>query len=261
MIDWQARAHHLASELAASGAITDAACRSACEGIPRHLFVPRFWVLDEYNAPDRLLDGASDGQRETWLDAVYCDQFLATQWMTKGGRRIITSSASLSSLVARMLQLAIIQDGNRVLEIGTGTGYNTALLCHRVGGSQVATIDIDPKLVAEASGRLRQLGYEPLTVVGDGAAGLKDGAPFDRIISTCASPGVPSSWIEQLAVGGKIVAPFTFGGALAALVKIDADTVEGGSVMSLLGSCRFARQGARCLTATLSIRRDSVLMR
>jgi protein-L-isoaspartate(D-aspartate) O-methyltransferase len=206
---------------------TRTAWRAAFEGVPRHVFVPRFWALDGYNAPARLVDGADPAQRDEWLDTVYSDRFLATQWAVRDGYRMISSSASLPALVARMLALLDLQDGHRVLEIGTGTGYNTALLCHRVGDGQVTSIDIDAVLVAEAVDRLAQFGYRPRLVAGDGAGGVIEGAPYDRILSTCAASGVPTAWIDQLADGGKIVAPFTVGGALAALTKTDPDQVSG----------------------------------
>lgn len=227
MTEWQPRARGLAAKLVAEQAITDPSWREAFEQVPRHRFVPRFWALNEFNAPTTLVDGADPDQRDTWLDAVYTDQFLATQWVPEGDRRIVTSSASLPTLVAAMLRLLDVRDGDRVLEIGTGTGYNTGLLCHRVGAQRVVSVDIDPVLIAEATGRLNQLDYRPSLVAGDGAAGNADGAPYDRILSTCASPGVPVAWIEQLAPDGKIVAPFTFGGALAVVVKTADDTVEG----------------------------------
>jgi protein-L-isoaspartate(D-aspartate) O-methyltransferase len=226
--DWQPRAAALAADLAGKGAISDPAWRRAFEATPRHLFVPRFWALDRFNAPERLVDGADPAQREEWLAAAYRDECMAVQYADDGhGRPVITSSASQPSLVARMLGLLNVESGHRVLEIGTGTGYHTALLCHRLGDRNVTSIDIDPGLVAEATGRLAAYGYRPLLVAGDGAAGVPEAGPYDRIVSTCASPGVPPAWIEQLAAGGVIVAPFTFGGALAVLTKTGPQTVCG----------------------------------
>jgi protein-L-isoaspartate(D-aspartate) O-methyltransferase len=225
--EWEARACKLAEKLVANGSITHSSWRAAFESTPRHVFVPRFWALDQYNAPARLVDGANPAQQAEWLDAVYSDQFLATQWTMQDGHRMITSSASLPSLVARMLHLLDVQDNDRVLEIGTGTGYNTALLCHRLGDTAVASIDIDPILVAEATDRLDQIGYRPYLAAGDGAGGLEHAAPYSRILSTCASPGVPAAWIHQLTPEGKIVAPFTVGGALAVLTKTSPNEVSG----------------------------------
>ena len=228
MTNWQPMAAQLAADLAGKGVITDPGWRRAFEQTPRHLFVPRFWALDQFNAPARLVDGADPDQREQWLTAAYRDEFMATQYADdEHGGRIITSSASQPSLVARMLGLLDIDSGQRVLEIGTGTGYNTALACHRLGDANVTSIDIDAGLVAEATCRLEARGFRPMLVAGDGAAGVAKAAPYDRILSTCASPGVPAAWIEQLAPGGVIVAPFTFGGALAVLTKTGPDTVSG----------------------------------
>jgi protein-L-isoaspartate(D-aspartate) O-methyltransferase len=225
--DWRRRAAELAGKLAAEGALPDPAWRRAFEQVPRHVFVPRFWALNGYNSPDRLVEGADPAQRDEWLDAVYSDRVLVTRWALRDGYRMASSSASLPTLVAHMLEILDVDDGHRVLEIGTGTGYNTGLLCHRVGDAQVVSIDIDPKLVADAADRLAQLGYRPHLVAGDGAAGSPEAAPYDRIQSTCASPGVPAAWIEQLADGGVIVAPFTLGGALAVLTKTSPIEVTG----------------------------------
>lgn len=67
----------------------------------------------------------------------------------------------MHSLMARMLEALDVRDGDRVLEIGTGTGYNAALLCHRVGSHNVVSIDIDPALIAAARSRLASLGHHP----------------------------------------------------------------------------------------------------
>lgn len=227
--DWHARARGLAAHLTTEEAITDRAWRDAFEHTPRHLFVPTYWALDDFNAPDHIVDGADPDQQAEWLDAVYSNQFLATQVSSpdENGRRHPTSSASLPALVARMLHLLDLRDGLRVLEIGAGSGYNTALLCHRVGDQAVASIDIDATLVDRARDRLAHIGYHPVLVTGDGAEGVEQAALYDRILSTCASAGVPAAWIRQLAMGGVIVAPFTVGGALAVLTKTGPDEVSG----------------------------------
>ncbi|WP_238324132.1 methyltransferase domain-containing protein [Salinispora pacifica] len=227
MTDWQPWAATLADKLAAASAIADDQWRAAFEGTPRHVFVPRYWELDEYNRPSRLVDGAISAHRPEWLEAAYTDRFLVTQWVPDEDRRVVTSSASLPSLVARMLHILDVADGHRILEIGTGTGYNTALLCHRVGAANVTSVDIDAGLVAEAAGRLNTVGYAPAVVAGDGALGVKDYGPYDRILSTCATRGVPPAWIDQLADGGRIVTPLTMGGALAVLTKSGPDEVSG----------------------------------
>jgi protein-L-isoaspartate O-methyltransferase len=126
-----------------------------------------------------------------------------------------------------MLRILNVKDGHRVLEIGTGTGYNTALLCHRLGDEAVTTVDIDPVLVAEAQAHLEQVGLRPLAVSGDGADGVPTAAPYDRILSTCSAAAVWDAWIDQLAEDGLLVAPLTFGGALAVLRKTGPGELSG----------------------------------
>ncbi len=128
--------------------------------------------------------------------------------MTAVGQPLLvsTSSSTMPSLMARMLEALDVQDGHRVLEIGTGTGYNAALLCHRLGSGKVVSIDVDPTLVAVARDHLAGLDYHPILVVGDGAAGVARHGPYDRIIATAAVPEIPVPWIEQLTPGGKILA-------------------------------------------------------
>ncbi|QYN32955.1 methyltransferase domain-containing protein [Pseudonocardia sp. DSM 110487] len=82
--------------------------------------------------------------------------------------------------------------GHTVLEIGTG--YNAALLCHRLGSEAVTSIDIDPELVDAARETLMSVGFTPTLVAGDGADGVPERAPFDRILATCAVPAVPGAW-------------------------------------------------------------------
>ncbi|QSB14597.1 methyltransferase domain-containing protein [Natronosporangium hydrolyticum] len=226
MIDWERLAKELAEAVAADVNL-EAPWREAITRTPRHHFVPRFWDLDQNNNPTELVDGAHPDHRERWLTACYRNQVLITQWHGQRGRRIITSSASMPSLVAQMLQTLDVHDGNRVLEIGTGTGYNTALLCNRLGHAAVASVDIDPLLAAEAQQRLNRLGYQPVVEASDGANGLPSAAPYDRILSTCSAATVPAAWIDQLTDGGLIVAPLTYGGALAVLRKTALGEVSG----------------------------------
>lgn len=227
MNGWKDRAETLADRLAAGGALTDPAWRSALVNTPRHLFVPSFYALDEYNSPATLVDGADATQREGWLDAVYSDQVLVTQYgvvgKTDDGREIraATSSASMPHAVMSMLERLEVHDGHRVLEIGTGTGYNAALLCQRLGADRVVSVDIDPTLVDVARERLARAGHRPTLAATDGAGGFPPAAPFDRILATCSVNDIPAPWIDQLAPAGKIVTPLQGGsaGALAVLTK------------------------------------------
>jgi len=119
---------------------------------------------------------------------------------------MFTSSSSLPALVLTMLEALEVTDGDRVLEIGTGSGYNAALLCERLGSDRVTSVDIDPELVELARERLAANGYTPALAAVDGAGGYPEGAPYDRIIATCSVPAVPPAWLAQVLPGGMIMA-------------------------------------------------------
>jgi methyltransferase of ATP-grasp peptide maturase system len=229
-VDWQPLAGALAATLEAAGALNEPAWQRAFAETPRHLFVPCF--LEQRGGVERVVDGADATLRDRWLTQVYSDTNLITQIGESGpagGGRRPTSSSSMPSIMSWMLQSLDLAEGQRVLEIGTGTGYNAALLCHRLGDTNVASIDIDPALVDQARMRLAELGYAPLLVAGDGAGGLPSAAPYDAILATAAVDHIPPEWIEQLRPGGVIVADLRggFSGAMVRLRKIDDATVEG----------------------------------
>ncbi|MGH3736823.1 MAG: methyltransferase domain-containing protein [Micromonosporaceae bacterium] len=188
--------------------------------------MPRFLRDD-----NTVVDGASPDDRAEWVAAVYADTSLVTQSAAVPDTDLYwpTSSATKPSLMADMLHLLDVRDGHNVLEIGTGTGYNAALLCHRLGDANVASIDIHPDLIAQARTRLAAAGYCPHLAAGDGATGLPEHAPYDRIIVTCAVAAVQPAWIEQLTDDGLVVADVRgeLISSLIALSKNAPDAVEG----------------------------------
>lgn len=102
-----------------------------------------------------------------WLAAAYQDTSLLTQFDAAG---VATSSSTCPSLMARMLEALDVVDRDHVLEIGVGTGYNAALLAHRLGNDRVVSLDVDPDLVRLARDRLGEAGYAPTLIAGDGMA-------------------------------------------------------------------------------------------
>lgn len=109
-------------------------------------------------------------------------------------------------LTAHILASAEIQPGDRVLEVGTGSGYATAILSEMA--STVYSVEIIPELAERARQQLGQLGYRNVHIkFGDGYWGLSQHAPYDRIIIWTAAPYVAQSWIDQLAISGKLVVP------------------------------------------------------
>lgn len=215
----------MADRLEAQGAL-DPAWRAAFTEVPRHVFVPMFYRHD-----GSTVDRTRPDQHEEWITAVYRDESLTTQQVTMPGTGLVvpTSSSTRPSLMARMLGLLDVADRQSVLEIGTGTGYNAALLSHRLGAGRVVSVDIDGTLVESAAAALKEVGFEPSLGTGDGAGGWPDRAPFDRVIATCAVPRVPVAWVDQLADRGVIVTDIRAetSTALATLTKVAPDTALG----------------------------------
>ncbi len=128
-----------------------------------------------------------------------------------------------------MLEQLEVADGHRVLEIGTGTGYNAALLCERLGSTHVTSVDIDPELIDLAAERLAANRHTPTLAAVDGQAGYPTGAPYDRIICTCGVPAIPAAWLTQAAPGAVILTDIhgPLGGTLARLTVDEHGTAVG----------------------------------
>lgn len=244
--DWPARAQRLVDKLVADDDLHDPEWASAVAGVPRHEFVPSYFRQDTSTRPatwQPVIPGDSR-EREAWLEQVYSDTTLVTAVADYTGRgvQIPVSSSTKPDLMVRMLEKLDVIEGHRVLEIGTGTGYNAALLSHRLGARNVYSVDVDPDLVATAGRRLAAAGYQPMLAVADGVAGLVEHAPFDRIIATCSVGAIPSAWIEQLCPGGVILADVEGplgAGNLVALHKPSAEQLVEGRFLPWWG--RFMR--------------------
>jgi protein-L-isoaspartate O-methyltransferase len=142
--------------------------------------------------------------------------------MTDG---VATSSSTAPSLMLRMLEALHVDDDALVLEIGTGTGYNTALLCHRLASQQVVTVEVDPKLAGAAEARLNLLGWHPAVRVGDGVLGAVGTRRFDALIATCGMSDVPAAGLTQTRPGAVLVVPV--GTGVVRLVRDDDGTAGG----------------------------------
>jgi protein-L-isoaspartate O-methyltransferase len=226
----------------------------AFEGVPREWFVPdRVWRKNPAGRGWLQLHRALEP--EVWAELVARDDFVVTQVddgrpeLAGGIGRAVTSSTSMPTVMAVMLHALDLPtdldrrngSGMRVLEIGTGTGWNTALLAHRLGTENVTSIEIDPAVAAHARAALSEHRIPVTVIVGDGEhghpAGGHRGARYDRVLSTAACHRVPYAWIEQCTPGGVIVTPWQtpyLGSALLRLTVTESTT--GGGVR---GSGRF----------------------
>lgn len=138
---------------------------------------------------------------------------------------------SAPSMIAIMLEVLEAEKGQKILEIGTGSGYNAALLAEIVGpDGKVYSIERFEELAERGEGNLKELGYDQVEViVGDGTLGYEQEAPWDRIIITACAPKVPDPLIDQLRMGGKLVAPvgeYHRSQTLQEINKTDEDETE-----------------------------------
>jgi protein-L-isoaspartate(D-aspartate) O-methyltransferase len=171
---WRAPRERLVAEQVAPQGVTDSLTLAAMRTVPRHEFVPE--------------------DQRAW---AYADTPLPI-----GHEQTI----SQPTVVALMTQLIRPRPGLRVLEVGTGSGYQAAVLA--ATGARVWTIEIIRALADQARARLRRLGYRDVRVRhGDGYAGWPDAAPFDAIVVTAGADSIPPPLIDQLAPGGRLVMP------------------------------------------------------
>jgi protein-L-isoaspartate(D-aspartate) O-methyltransferase len=193
----------LVDDLRESGFLRGERVAAAFDAVPRHLFLP--------------------GQP---LDDVYTNR----AFVTKSAAGIGLSSSSQPSIMAVMLEQLELEPGQRVLEIGAGTGYNAALIAHLVGqAGRVTTVDIDEDTADAAREHLRAAGDDGVEVVtADGGFGHPGGAPYDRIVVTASCWQVPQPWVDQLAESGLLVLPLRLNGAHVCIaLRKRGDELEG----------------------------------
>jgi len=156
--------------------------------VPRHVFVPEVGPAAAYRDEAFVIKCGPDG--------------------------LPVSSSSQPAMMAIMLDQLELEPGHRVLEIGTGSGYNAAVMSVVVGShGRVVSVDIDAELVARAKASLTAAGYDAVTVLcADGGYGDPANAPFDRIIVTAGAWDIAPAWLDQLAPDGRLVLPLSIRG-------------------------------------------------
>jgi protein-L-isoaspartate(D-aspartate) O-methyltransferase len=210
----------LVDQLVARGALWTPALVAAFRATPRHRFLDRLYHYQRGRADAlwREVDTRKPGRGE--LRLLYADRALTTRLSEPADGRpaVAISSSSQPSLMAQILEDMRLRPGLHTLEVGAGTGYNSALLAHVVG--DVLSLDVDRRVLAEAEKHLRAFPDRAVTFRhGDGRLGWPAAAPFDRIVVTAATPDLEPAWLEQLAADGLLLAPLEMAPGLAYLVS------------------------------------------
>lgn len=215
-----------------AGAIRSPSVESAFAHVLRHLFVP----------------GVA-------LDLVYSGNPLVTRTDPKRG---ITSSSSEVAIMALQLEALRLEPGQRVLEIGAGTGYNAALIDDIVGATgRVTTIDNQPDVVDDARAHLASAGHPRVRVIcGDGYSGHAEDAPYDRIIATASVSDIPLAWRDQLQDGGILVVGMRFGPVAQIVVTFRRTGDRLASVSAVAGGFMPLRTESQMLDEPLRVAPD-----
>ena len=187
----------------------------------QHLY--RYWKNSRLITSDPVLKAFLAVPRELFVDHSFRDQSYSDHPLPIGCEQTISQPTT----VMLMLQLLELLPGQRVLEIGAGSGYNAALLAELSG--LVFTVERHKQLVKIAKENLKQAGYEDVIVVnGDGKHGYASEGPYDRIMVTAAAHQVPQKLKDQLSIGGLLVAPIgaTYGCEMLTLKKISSENFQ-----------------------------------
>lgn len=173
----------------------------AFEAVPRHLFLDHIYG---YQAEGRTWTCSEQAETAVWYEQVYSDEALITRMDTSGR---ILSSSSQPGIMGAMLDALDLQPGMRVLEIGTGSGYNASLLAYLTGDpALVTTVDVSEEIAARARQVIPQVVGDGVTIIrADGREGYRENAPYDRVIVTASAPVVAPAWREQLSPEGKLI--------------------------------------------------------
>ncbi|MFE9254003.1 ATP-grasp peptide maturase system methyltransferase [Streptomyces sp. NPDC006879] len=252
----------LAGRLVQEGALTTPAWQAAVESVPRELFLNPGVFLYEGGRWRPVTAVGSDP--DEWVRIAYAPDTLTTQLdghltadqVSEPVAGLPTSSSTTPALVVSMIESLDVQDGHQVLEIGTGTGYSAALMCHRLGEDNVTTVEVDPEVASRADAALEAAGFSTWTVTGDGLLGHPRRAPYDRVIATCAVRRIPYAWVRQTKPGGIILATvgsWANGAGLAKVIVNEDGTAEG----RIIGRASFMQarsQAAAPVAGDLSAR-------
>lgn len=209
----------MVDRLIAEGALWSPALVAAFRATPRHCFLDRVFRFDPKGEGWREIICRDPGPAE--LQIVYSDEALITHLGRSGRGPPDTpiSSSSQPSLMAQMLEDLELSAGQRVLEVGAGTGYNAALLAYVAGPGRVVSVDVDRSVLSEAWDHLRRFAERQVQLKhADGRHGYRELAPYERIMVTAAAADLEPDWLEQLTPGGLLLVPVNFAPGLSFIV-------------------------------------------
>jgi protein-L-isoaspartate(D-aspartate) O-methyltransferase len=149
----------------------------------------------------RVLEAFNTVPRHVFVDTALQDRAYKDTALPIGKKQTISQPYT----VARQTELLEVQPGEKVLEIGTGSGYQAAILCEL--GAEVYTVERHEKLYKKAKSTLRELGYSIRAKLGDGTLGWSAYGPYDAIVVTAGAPVVPEDLVDQLNINGRLVVP------------------------------------------------------
>jgi protein-L-isoaspartate(D-aspartate) O-methyltransferase len=204
----------LVTELRHRGSGLSRSVQDAFARVPRHIFVPEVGAAAAYRDEAFVIKCGPDGMP--------------------------VSSSSQPAMMAIMLDQLGLRPGHRVLEIGTGSGYNAAVMAAVVGpDGDVVSVDIDADLVTRARSSLVAAGYDEVTVrCADGGFGDPASAPFDRIIVTAGAWDIAPAWLDQLGPGGRLVLPLSVRGIQ---LSVALERLDGAWRSTSAWRCGFVR--------------------
>ncbi|MFH8411086.1 ATP-grasp peptide maturase system methyltransferase [Streptomyces sp. NPDC018019] len=218
----------LAEQVAAKNPSLDPAWAAALAAVPRELFVDH----STYRPTAAGWEPAHRAQlgEEQWLRMVYTDQTWVTQVDGTDAADAQapltgapTSSGTKPSLVVRTLHTTGLRPGDKVLEVGTGTGYSTALLCHQLGQDHVVSVEYDTDVARRAATHLSKAGFAPTLVQADGLRGHQDAAEYDAIVATCSIRSIPRSWLYQITDNGSITCTLSGWMLASGMIRLTLD--------------------------------------
>ncbi|MGW0764688.1 ATP-grasp peptide maturase system methyltransferase [Streptomyces sp. NPDC002676] len=253
MTDPASERRRMAAVLASKGVLKSPWLREAVETVPREQFLHPGVFLDEGRTWRPVTAVGTDP--DEWLKIAYSldtvttqlDGHLTSDQTGEPVAGVPTSSSTDPTTVVGMIEALDLKAEHHVLEIGTGTGYSTALMCHYLGEDNVTTIEVDPQVAARADAALETVGYSTWTVTGDGLLGHPHRAPYDRVIATCAVRRIPYTWIRQTKPGGIVlgtVGSWPWGTGLAKVTVGEDGTAEG----AFIGRSSFMQARAQAVT-------------